>query len=691
MELKIVSGTQNLWNEEKARNLSPLESLSYRSNLLGSDRSVANFGGGNTSTKTRARDHTGREVDVLWVKGSGSDLATIPPDGFTGLKLEEVLPLMERDEMTDAAMVSHLARCQLAPDMPRGSIETLLHAFVPYPCVDHTHPDTINMICCAENGESLVRECFGEEAVWIPYIRPGFTLSKQVGEAVRDNPNARFVLLAKHGLVTWGETGRESYESTVEAVNRAADFVAARAGDREPFGGNALPPVSGEKREELLAAALPALRGALSGENPKILRFDGSDEVVEFVCGEDSAGLSQVGAACPDHLVHTKMRPLWIDFDPATEGVEDLKTKLREGAKSYREEYEKYFSRNGIGDEEMFDPNPRVALIRGVGLISAGSNLKAANLARDLYHRAIAVMRGASAIDSFVSLSESESYAVEYWPLELYKLTLAPPPKELAGRVALVTGGAGGIGRAVAEKLASAGACVVVADLEGEGASEVAGEFGESALALTIDVTDEKEVSNAFREATLAYGGIDIVVSNAGLASSAPVEETSLDLWEKNHAVLARGYFLVSREAFGLLKEQDTGGSVVFVASKNSLVAGKNASAYSSAKAAELHLARCLAEEGGESGIRVNTVNPDAVLRGSRIWDSSWREERAASYGITPEDLEEYYRERNALKVSVYPEDVAEAVLHFASERRSAKTTGNILNVDGGVKDAYPR
>ncbi len=691
MEIGLVPKAENLWNKEKTKGLSPLESLAYRSNLLGSDRSVSNYGGGNTSTKSKERDHTGREIDVLWVKGSGSDLATITAEKFTGLRLEEILPLMERDEMSDEEMVSYLARCQLAPDMPRSSIETLLHAFVPHPHVDHTHPDAINMLCCAENGEALARECFGAEAVWIPYIRPGFTLSKQVGEAVRNNPKARFVLLAKHGLVTWGETGEESYADTIEAVNRAAKFVASRAEAREPFGGGKMSPVSRDKREELLAAALPALRGAVSGETPKILRFDASESVMEFVCGEDSSDLSQVGAACPDHLVHTKMRPLWIDFDPESEGARELKVKLREGAERYREEYEAYFSRNGIGDEDMSDPNPRVVLIPGVGLISVGKDLKAANLSRDLYHRAIAVMRGASTMDSFVSLSEEESYAVEYWPLELYKLTLAPPPKELAGRVALVTGGAGGIGRAVCGTLTSAGACVAIADLDERGAGQVAGEFGETAVAIGMDVTDEDAVAGTFLKTTLAYGGVDIVVSNAGLASSAPIEETSLALWDKNHAVLARGYFLVSREAFKTLKQQDTGGSIVFVASKNALAAGKNAAAYSSAKAAELHLARCLAEEGGGRGVRVNTVNPDAVLRGSGIWDSSWRNERAAAYGIAPEALEEHYRRRNTLKVNVYPEDVAEAVLHFASERRSTKSTGNILNVDGGVKDAYTR
>jgi rhamnulose-1-phosphate aldolase/alcohol dehydrogenase len=696
METRAAGATENLWGASKAEGLSELEALAYRSNLLGVDRAVANYGGGNTSTKARERDHAGREVDVLWVKGSGSDLATITADRFTGLKLDEVLPLQERDEMSDEEMVAYLASCQLRPDMPRGSIETLLHAFVPYPHVDHTHPDAINMICCSKGGEGLAAECFGDEAVWVPYIRPGFTLSKQVGEAVKNNPSARFVLLAKHGLVTWGETHEESYTRTIEAINRAAEFVAGRAG--QPFGGRKLEPLAPERRETLLAEVLPALRGALSsgagedGAAHKILRVDHSTEsVLEFVCGRDSKELSQVGAACPDHLVRTKVRPLWVDFDPESEGADELKARLREGVEAYRREYEAYFSRHEEADEEMFDPNPRVVFVAGVGLVAAASNAKEAALSRDFAYRAINVMRGAHALGGYVSLTEEESYAVEYWPMELYKLALAPPPGELAGRVAFITGGAGGIGGAVARSLAAEGACVVACDLDEEGAREVAEDLPQPGIAARADVTDEGEVARAYRRAVLEYGGVDVVVSNAGLASSAPIEETSVEMWDKNHAVLARGYFLVSREAFRIMKEQGVGGSLVFVASKNAMAAGKNASAYSSAKAAELHLARCLAEEGGPERIRVNTVNPDAVLSGSKIWGSSWREERAAAYGIEPDELEEHYRQRNVLKVNVLPENIAEAVLHFASERRSSRSTGNVLNVDGGVKDAYPR
>jgi rhamnulose-1-phosphate aldolase/alcohol dehydrogenase len=474
-------------------------------------------------------------------------------------------------------------------------------------------------------------------------------------------------------------------------IDQARQFVEERLAGRAAFGGLLVPPLPEERRQEILVEILPVLRGAVSAGGHKILCPDDSAAVLEFVGGRESSALSQIGAACPDHLVHTKMRPLWIDFDPSTDDMTSLSQRIVDGVEGYREEYQRYLTRNQADTSYRHDPNPRVVLVPGVGLVGIGQTVKAARLARDLYHRAIAVMRGAASLDRFVSLDEAESYAIEYWPLELYKLTLASPSGELTGRVALVTGGAGGIGRAVSRRLAEAGALVVVADLDAAGAEEAASELGDSGLPVAMDVTKEAEVAAAYRAATLAFGGVDIVVSNAGLASSAPVEETTLDLWKRNHEVLSQGYFLVAREAFRVLKRQRTGGSIVFVVSKNSLVAGRNASAYSSAKAAELHLARCLAEEGGEAGIRVNVVNPDAVLQGSRIWDSAWRAERARTYGIEPEELEAFYRERTTLKVDILPDDIADAVLFFANDSRSGKSTGNILNVDGGVPAAYPR
>jgi rhamnulose-1-phosphate aldolase/alcohol dehydrogenase len=668
-----------------------LEALVLRSNLLGADRAVANFGGGNTSVKAREVDHAGREVEVLWVKGSGSDLATMDASGFTGLRLEEIQPLFAREAMSDEEMVAYLARCQLDPSMPRASIETLLHAFVPAPHVDHTHPDAINAIAGAAGGEALAHACFGEEVAWIPYIRPGFTLARQVGEAIRADARVRVVILAKHGLVTWGDSAQESYRATIEAINRAADFVNERTNGSARFSGAREGAIDDERRGELLADLLPAVRGAVSSERAKVLQVDTSAPVLELVDSLRAPELVGVGAPCPDHLVHTKRLPLWVEFDPAQDDAITLAARIADGAAAYREDYRAYVERFGDATTVPADPDPRVVLIQHVGLVAAGANVKAARLSRDLYLRAVEVMAGADALGGFVSLTDEESFAIEYWPLELYKLSLAPPPGELEGRVALVTGAAGGIGRAVVGALADAGACVVAFDLDGDGAREVVAPLGDRGVGIGGDVTDEGLVARAYAAAIARFGGVDVVVANAGLASSAPIEETTLAEWERNHAVLGTGYFLTAREAFKLMKRQGNGGSIVFVASKNALVAGRNAAAYSSAKAAELHLARCLAEEGGPDGIRVNTVNPDAVLSGSRIWDSSWREERAASYGIAPNELEEHYRARTTLGVNIEPDDVAAAVLHFASDARSPKSTGNVLNVDGGVAAAYPR
>jgi rhamnulose-1-phosphate aldolase/alcohol dehydrogenase len=658
------------------------------SHLLGSDRAVANFGGGNTSAKGRTVDHVGHDVDAIWVKGSGSDLATMEAKDFTPLRLDEVLPLFDRAEMSDEDMVAYLARCQLDPAAPRSSIETLLHAFVPAAHVHHTHPDAINVLAGTRDGERLVTECFGDEVAWIPYIRPGFTLARQVGAAVRENPGLRLVVLAKHGLVVWGDSAEEAYRRTIEVINGAAEFVNSKTASMPRFGG---PLSATADRRKLLRDVLPALRGAVSSERSKVLVVDTSPRALEFVSSADAAELVSVGAACPDHLVHTKRVPLWVPFDPERDDAGTLVQRMWELAGQYRDEYGRYVERNRGSATQPADPDARVVLIQHVGLIGVGTSPKEARLSRDLYHRAIEVMAGADALGGFTSLTEEESFAVEYWPLELYKLSLRPPPGELQGRIALVTGAAGGIGRAVVDELAGKGTCVVAFDLDTAGAAAAVATLGESGVSVGGDVTDEEAVREAFATAVEAFGGVDIVVSNAGIASSAPIEATTLEEWGRIHAILGTGYFLVTRDAFSVLRAQRRGGSIIVVASKNALVAGKNAAAYSSAKAAELHLARCLAEEGGADGIRVNTVNPDAVLQGSRIWDSSWREERAAAYGIAPDELEEHYRKRTVLGVNVVPEDIAEAVLHFASEARSGKSTGNVLNVDGGVSAAYPR
>lgn len=672
-----------------------LDQLVYRSRLLGADPSVVNWRGGNTSAKAVETDHAGRAVRVLWVKGSGSDLATIRPEEFVGLRLDEVLALRSRQELIDEEMVDYLLRCQLHPAMPRPSIETLLHAFLPFAHVDHTHPDAVLAFCSAEGGPDLVAEVFGERVVWVPYRRPGFALSRQVAEAVAARPRAEAVFLARHGLVTWGETAQACYDRTMQIIEEAQQALARRGSARPVFGELRVPPVDPTRRREILRGVLPVLRGALSRRRRKVLHVDDSPEVLEFVGSARAEQVSQVGSACPDHLVHTGHRPLFLRWDPAREGPEVLRERVAQSCARYEEEYRRYVDAHRGSREVDVDPAPRIVLIPGIGVVAAGRDKFVAAQAAGLYRRAVAVMRGAEALTRFESLPDRDAFDVEYWPLELYKLTLAPPERELSRRVALITGAAGGIGRAVAARLAAEGAHVVLLDIDLDGAraveAEVVGRFGPGrALAVRCDVTDEDAVAGAFAAAVETYGGVDIVVANAGVAYAAPVEATGVEQWRRLFEVLATGYFLTAREAVRVMKAQGLGGSIVFVVSKNALVPSKDASAYNAAKAAELHLARTVAEEAGPWGIRVNAVCPDAVLEGSRIWTTQWREERARAYGIAPEQLDELYRQRTTLKVNVFPQDVAEAVLFFASDR-SAKTTGGILTVDGGIPGAYVR
>lgn len=687
---------QSLWNSAQAsEKTTGLDQLVYRSNLIGADRSVCNIFGGNTSTKTTVQDFRGREIEVMYVKGSGSDLGSMQAKHFTGLALEDIRPLIERESMTDEEMVEYLGHCMIDSKHPRASIETLLHAFLPYKHVDHTHPDAIISLCCADNGKELAKEIYGDRFVWVPYVRPGFTLSKMIAESVFANPNAELVLMEKHGLVTWGETSEDCYAQTIKIINEAEAFIEARVDEASLFGGVKHPALAAEVRREIVSRVMPTIRGAVSDSKKMILSFDDQDDVLAFVGGADSPQLSQVGAACPDHLVHTKVVPLFIDWTPDADDIEGLQAKLVDGVAAYKEQYQQYFESNKNEGDVMFEAAPRVILIPGVGMINTGKSWALSQVSGALYHRAIAVMRGATSLGQFVSLSANESYNVEYWPLELYKLSLAPAETEFSRKVAFITGGAGGIGSETARRLVSEGAHVVLADLNLEGAQKVAQEINDQyganrAYALKMDVTDEAAVQAAYAEVAIQYGGVDIIVNNAGLATSSPFDETSLKEWNLNMNVLGTGYFLVAREAFKLMKQQGIGGSMVFIGSKNSVYAGKSASAYSSAKALEAHLARCIAAEGGEYGIRVNTILPDAILQGSAIWNGSWRNERAAAYGIEPDQLEEYYRKRTTLLVNIYPRDIAEGIAFFASSK-SEKTTGCMMTIDGGVPAAFTR
>jgi rhamnulose-1-phosphate aldolase/alcohol dehydrogenase len=687
------------WEAGAAAGRAGVEEVVYRSHLLGADRALANRGGGNTSAKGVTVDHVGRETRTLWVKGSGTDLASITAAGFAALRLDELLPLRGRAAMDDAEMVDYLRRSALDPDQPRPSIETLLHAFVPAPHVDHTHPDAVIALTSCPDGRHLADETFEDEAVWLDYQRPGFSMSKRIADLLDENPQARAVLLEKHGLVTWGGSSEEAYRSTLEFVTRSAQALAQAGNGRFGLGGQKVRPAADDEAESFLAATLPVLRGELLADaDGVILEVDRSPEAVAFTSSAEALELSQVGAPCPDHLINTKHKPLVVRFDPEHDSGAELGQRLRTGVREYAAWYRDYYERNLTDESRPFpvDPlGPRVILVPGLGIVTSGADVGKAGFSRGLYQRAIAVQSAAAAAGGFRSLTEAEAFAIEYWPLERYKLSQAPPPGELAGRVALITGGASGIGRATARRLAELGAHVAVADLNGRGADAVADELCtrhgvRRAFGIHVDVTSEAAVEEMTRRVVLAYGGLDVLVCSAGIASSAPVTETTLDDWERSYAVLARGYFLPAREAFRVLLEQGRGGSIVFVGSKNALVAGANASAYSSAKAASLHLARSLAEEGGPHGIRVNTVNPDAVIEGSSIWSSEWKAERASTYGVSEEDLPAFYRERTTLGVNVYPEDVAEAIA-FLAGGRAAKSTGNVINVDGGVSAAYPR
>jgi len=693
---------EDLWSDPAAESLPTLDQLVYRSNLLGQDRSIVNHGGGNTSSKGTALDHRGRPVDVMWIKGSGSDLETVTRSGFTPLRLEDVRATLARAEMSDEEMVAYLSRCSLEPGAPRPSIETMLHAFLPFPHIDHTHPEAAIAMCCGVRGQELMRECFGDELIWVPYVRPGFALAKLASAALEKNPDASGMLLAKHGLVTWGESGRESYRRTIDFLSRAERLLEVRVDPSSEFSGAWLEPAPATSRRAVMVELLPVIRGELSrlfgSDGHVILNFDDSADVLDFVSGRDMAALAGTGAACPDHVMYTKFLPLIVDADECRgvlqDGAQTLVEHLREAITGYASRYTEFFERYRESDATILNPGPRVILIPGFGMVTAGADAWAARNTAALYRTAIRVMRWASANGGYTSLSAREAWDIEYWPLELYKLTLKPSPRELASRVAVITGGAGAIGRATARRLLAESAHVVLSDIDEPHlrsvAAELSGRLPDHVLASSGDAGLEADVTLLLEEAILAFGGVDVVIPNAGIASAAPIDETSLEEWDRVHAVLSRGYFLACRAAFKVMKDQGIGGVIVVNSSKNGLAAGTNAIAYTTAKAAELHMARCLAEEGGRFGIRVNAVAPDAVIHGSGLWNQEWREERAKAYGFDVERIEDHYRERNALKVSVTAEDVAETILFLVS-RRSSKTTGCVVTVDGGLAVSYPR
>ncbi len=690
---------ENRWDDAYAATLDEPGKLLYRSNLLGADKRITNYGGGNTSAKVWETDPlTGNKVRVMWVKGSGGDVGTIKLDGFATLYMEklEALKSIYRGVEDEDRMVGFLPHCTFNLNPRAASIDTPLHGFVPFDHVDHVHPDAIIAIAASKNSRELTKDVFGSEIGWLPWRRPGFQLGLDLEAFVKANPDAKGVVLESHGLFTWDNDAKACYELTLAIINKAIKWFAAKTEGKAIFGGAVANTLASEDRRAIAARLMPEIRGRIGKDERKLGHFDDQDAVLEFVNSKELKPLGALGTSCPDHFLRTKIRPLILNLDTSKPDVDALLAGLDQALEDYCADYTRYYeSCKHANSPKMRDPNPVIFLIPGVGMFSFAKDKATARIAGEFYVNAINVMRGASAVSEYQGLPEQEAFDIEYWLLEEAKLQRMPKPKSLAGRVAFITGGAGGIGRATAERLASEGACVVLADIDEAALANTKGDFekrfsADAVRTVKLDVTQEDAVLRAFAEASVEFGGIDILVSNAGIASSAPVEDTTLAMWNKNIDILATGYFLVSREAFRLFRRQKLGGNVVFVASKNGLASSPNASAYCTAKAAEIHLARCLALEGADAGIRVNTVNPDAVLRGSKIWNGEWREQRAASSKIEVDDLEEHYRKRSMLKLNVFPEDIAEAIYFLASDA-SAKSTGNIINVDAGNAQSFTR
>ena len=698
MTRAALSPLANLWDDAKAAGLDEPGLLLYRSNLLGSDLRITNFGGGNTSAKVRSVDPlTKQDVTVLWVKGSGGDIGSMKRDGFATLYMDklEALKGLYRGLAHEDEMVALFEHCTFNLNPRATSIDTPLHAFVPHVHVDHVHADAVIAIAASANAEELTKIVYGDEIGFLPWQRPGFDLGLKLGEMAAKHPEYVGVVLGGHGLFTWGATAKGCYETTLRIIQKAADWLAAN--EKEPaFAGALHAALDATARRAIAAKLAPVIRGKISASERKVGHFSDAPEVLEFVNSHAMAALAPLGTSCPDHFLRTKIRPLVLPFDPAANNLDAVISGLDDLLSAYRADYAAYYERcKHPNSPAMRDANAVIYLIPGVGMLSFAKDKSTARVASEFYVNAINVMRGASGVSRYVGLAEQEAFNIEYWLLEEAKLARMPKPKSLAGRIALITGGAGGIGRASAARMMSEGACVVLADIDQNALEQTVADFakafGKDAVrGVPLDVTNEAQVEACFTAAALEYGGLDIAVSNAGIASASAVEDTTLALWQKNMDILGTGYFLVSREAFRLWIRQGRGGNLVFVASKNGLAASAGASAYCAAKASEIHLARCLALEGAPHGIRVNTVNPDAVLRGSKIWQGEWRQQRAASNKVSEDGLEEVYRQRSMLKLSVFPEDIAEGVYFFVSDA-SAKSTGNILNVDAGNVQSFTR
>ncbi len=676
--------------------MSVIDELIGRSNRLGSDPRNTNYAGGNASAKGTATDPvTGEDVELLWVKGSGGDLGTLTPAGLAVLRLDRlralvnVYPGVDRED----EMVAAFDFCLHGKGGAAPSIDTAMHGLVNAPHVDHLHPDSGIALATAADGEKLTRECFGDRVVWVPWRRPGFQLGLDIAAIAEANPQAIGVVLGGHGITAWGHMSEECEARSLEIIRTAAEFIAAN-GKPDPFG-PIIPgyePLPEAERRARAAALAPVIRGLASTDRPQIGHYTGTDAVLDFIARAGHPRLAALGTSCPDHFLRTKVRPMVLDLPPDAP-PEDVVARLRELHQQYREDYAAYYQRHaGPDSPPRRGADPAIVLVPGIGMFSYGANKQTARVAGEFYVNAINVMRGAEAISTYSPIDEAEKFRIEYWALEEAKLRRMPKPKPLATRIALVTGAGSGIGRAIALRLAAEGACVVVADRDAEAAATVAKEIGglDAAVPFAADVTDEEQVATAVAAALLAFGGVDLVVNNAGLSISKPLTETTAADWDLQHDVMARGSFLVSRETARAMQAQGMGGDIVYICSKNSVFAGPNNVAYGAAKADQAHQVRLLAAELGGDGIRVNGVNPDGVVRGSGIFAGGWGAQRAAVYGVEEKDLGAYYAQRTLLKKEVLPSHVAAAVFALTGGDLS-QTTGLHIPVDSGVAAGFLR
>ncbi|MGP9536378.1 bifunctional aldolase/short-chain dehydrogenase [Brachybacterium sp. AOP43-C2-M15] len=673
-----------------------IDQLLTRSNALGADPTTTNYAGGNTSAKGADTDPvTGQDVELLWVKGSGGDLGTLTEKGLAVLRLDRVRALQEiyPGEEREDEMVAAFDHCLFGTGGAAPSIDTAMHALVDAPHVDHLHPDAGIAIATAADGEALTAEIFGEAVVWVPWRRPGFQLGLDIAAITQENPRAIGCILGGHGITAWGETSQEAQENSLRIIAEATAFI-ERTGDAEPFGAHdarreALPEA---ERRAKASALFPIVRGLASTDAPMVGHWTDTEVVHEFLAGRKLTELAALGTSCPDHFLRTKVKPLVLDL-PADASVEDSVARLKELHEAYRADYTAYYERHADADSPAIrGADPAIVLIPGVGMFSFGADKQTARVAGEFYVNALHVMRGAEAISTYSPIDESEKFRIEYWALEEAKLRRRPRPRPLATRVALVTGGGSGIGKATATRLAAEGACVVIADLNLENAQATAEELGgpDRAVALRADVSDEQAVIDMVAEAVLAFGGLDLIVNNAGLSLSKPLLETTAKDWDLQHDVMARGSFLVSRETARVMIDQAMGGDILYISSKNSVFAGPNNIAYSATKADQAHQVRLLAAELGEHQIRVNGINPDGVVRGSGIFAGGWGASRAKVYGVEEEDLGKFYAQRTLLGREVLPENVANAVFALTAGDLS-HTTGLHVPVDAGVAAAFLR